>query len=82
MISAANLWKRFGDLWALRGLSFEVEQGSVFGLIGPNGASMILGGTLRAANGASTEKSQGTLEFLRCSTLSPRSILWGLVVGC
>jgi ABC-2 type transport system ATP-binding protein len=35
---AENLGKRFGDLWALRGLDLTVPKGSVLGLLGHNGA--------------------------------------------
>ena len=37
-IEADGLRKRFGDVEALRGVSFEAVPGSVFGLLGPNGA--------------------------------------------
>jgi ABC-2 type transport system ATP-binding protein len=33
-----GLGKRYGDLWALRGLELEVAAGSVLGLLGHNGA--------------------------------------------
>src|SRR5262244_4495060 len=33
-----NLIKSYGDVQAVRGVSFSVEQGEVFGLLGPNGA--------------------------------------------
>jgi ABC-2 type transport system ATP-binding protein len=33
-----NLVKKFGDFTAVNGISFEVEEGEVFGLLGPNGA--------------------------------------------
>ncbi|MEZ5217288.1 MAG: ATP-binding cassette domain-containing protein [Ilumatobacteraceae bacterium] len=33
-----GLGKRFGDLWALRGLDLDVEPGTVLGLLGHNGA--------------------------------------------
>jgi len=38
IIEVHNLTKRYGDVQALRGVSFEVEEGEVFGLLGPNGA--------------------------------------------
>ncbi len=33
-----GLTKRFGQFTAVDGLSFEVEQGEIFGLLGPNGS--------------------------------------------
>jgi ABC-2 type transport system ATP-binding protein len=38
MICVENLWKKFGRFDALRGLSFDVPEGSAFALIGANGA--------------------------------------------
>jgi ABC-2 type transport system ATP-binding protein len=37
-ISVEGLTKRYGDHVAVNGVSFEVEQGEVFGILGPNGA--------------------------------------------
>ncbi|HYZ16949.1 MAG TPA: ABC transporter ATP-binding protein [Candidatus Acidoferrum sp.] len=38
VLSIAGVGMRFGGLWALADVSFEVEPGSVVGLIGPNGS--------------------------------------------
>jgi ABC-2 type transport system ATP-binding protein len=38
ILQVENLVKRYGDVEAVRGVSFAVEQGEVFGLLGPNGA--------------------------------------------
>lgn len=38
MIRIENLWKTFGRFEALRGLSFDVPEGSAFAMIGANGA--------------------------------------------
>jgi ABC-2 type transport system ATP-binding protein len=38
MIEARSLTKRYGEVQALDGLTFEVQQGTIFGLLGPNGA--------------------------------------------
>jgi sodium transport system ATP-binding protein len=38
MIRVHNLHKSFGDVQALRGVSFEAQDGRITGLLGPNGA--------------------------------------------
>lgn len=38
MIQVENVSKRFGDLTAVDGVSFEARPGEIFGLLGPNGA--------------------------------------------
>jgi branched-chain amino acid transport system ATP-binding protein len=52
-----NVGVRFGGLWALSGVSFDVERGAVVGLIGPNGSGKttlmnVLSGVLRPTTGA------------------------------
>ena len=37
-VTVRDLRKSYGDLEAVRGISFEIESGEVFGLLGPNGA--------------------------------------------
>lgn len=38
MLKVENLYKDFGSVKAVEGISFEVKKGQVFGLLGPNGA--------------------------------------------
>jgi ABC-2 type transport system ATP-binding protein len=38
VLKVENLVKRYGDVQAVRGVSFEVQEAEVFGLLGPNGA--------------------------------------------
>jgi ABC-2 type transport system ATP-binding protein len=38
MISVENLVKCFGNITAVNDISFEVDEGSIFGFLGPNGA--------------------------------------------
>jgi len=58
-IVVSDLTKSYGDVEALRGISFEVAEGEVFGLLGPNGAGKttaveILEGYRRRDGGAAT----------------------------
>jgi ABC-2 type transport system ATP-binding protein len=55
-ISIEGLTKRYGPVEAVRGLSFEVNEGEIFGLIGPDGAGktstfQILAGVMEATGG-------------------------------
>jgi ABC-2 type transport system ATP-binding protein len=38
ILQVDNLVKNYGDVQAVRGVSFSVDEGEVFGLLGPNGA--------------------------------------------
>lgn len=38
IISVKNLVKNYGNFKAVKGISFEVNEGEIFGLLGPNGA--------------------------------------------
>ena len=38
MIEITGLWKGFGALSVLKGVSLEVERGSVVAIIGPSGS--------------------------------------------
>jgi ABC-2 type transport system ATP-binding protein len=55
-IRASQLWKRYGDVEAVRGIELEVGDGEIFGLIGPDGAGktstfQILAGVMEASGG-------------------------------
>jgi len=56
MIEVENLTKKYGDLVAVKNLSFKVEKGNIWGLLGPNAAGKtttmrILTGYLPATDG-------------------------------
>jgi len=38
IVQVDGLRKNYGDIEAIRGISFEIREGEVFGLLGPNGA--------------------------------------------
>ncbi|MCU0595092.1 MAG: ABC transporter ATP-binding protein [Desulfobacterota bacterium] len=56
LVEAENLCRSFGNVKALDGLNFSVEQGEIFGLMGPDGAGKttclrILCGLMRPTSG-------------------------------
>lgn len=55
VIEVRNLVKSYGDLEAVKGISFDVYEGEIFGLLGPNGAgkttTLEIMETLRQASG-------------------------------
>ena len=38
ILTAKKLTKKYGDLTVVKGISFEVKKGEIFGILGPNGA--------------------------------------------
>jgi ABC-2 type transport system ATP-binding protein len=38
MLEATDLWKKYGELQAVAGISLKVQPGQIVGLLGPNGA--------------------------------------------
>jgi len=54
-----NLAKRYGTVEAVRDLSFEIQEGEIFGLLGPNGAGKTT--TLECVIGL-REPDEGTVE--------------------
>ena len=52
MIEVKHLTKRFGAITALDDISFQVDSGSIFGLVGSNGAGKST--FLRTAAGVSS----------------------------
>src|SRR5512144_1327227 len=55
-IQVKDLWKKYGEIEAVRGISFEVGKGEIFGMIGPDGAGktttfQILAGVMEATSG-------------------------------
>ncbi len=59
MIQAQSLTRKFGELVAVHDLSFEVREGELFGIVGPDGAGKtttlrMLAGVLRPTSGDAT----------------------------
>ena len=55
-IHVANFTKRYGDVEAVKGISFDIREREIFGLIGPDGAGktstfQVLAGVMEASGG-------------------------------
>ncbi|MGB9856746.1 MAG: ABC transporter ATP-binding protein [Dictyoglomaceae bacterium] len=61
ILRVENLWKTYGKISALKGVSFEVKRGEIFALIGPNGAGKTT--TLRIIATLLTP-TDGRVEFM------------------
>ena len=67
MIEVENLTKKYGDLVAVKNLSFKVEKGKIWGLLGPNAAGKtttmrILTGYLPATDGKASVADYDVFE--------------------
>ena len=55
VIKTLNLVKRFGSVKALNGLNLSIEEGTFYGLSGPNGSekttTVILSGQIKPTSG-------------------------------
>lgn len=57
VVATQGLGKKYGSLWAVRDLSFSVQKGQVFGILGPNGSGKtttlaMLAGVVNASTGS------------------------------
>jgi branched-chain amino acid transport system ATP-binding protein len=78
MLSVAGLTKRFGGFTALNAVSFEVNEGEILGLIGPNGSGKTtafncISGALRPTAGSIRFKGQ-ELSGLTPDTICHRGL--------
>ena len=80
MLKVKDLRVNYGGIEALKGISFDVEQGQIVTLIGANGAGKST--TLRAISGL-VKTSSGAINFLGATSFpstpsrwSPRASRW------
>src|SRR5262245_66284298 len=69
-LRVVDLRKNYGEVEAVRGLTFEVRPGEVFGLIGPDGAGkttafQILAGVMESTSGVADVFDRPAREMRR-----------------
>ena len=72
IIKVENITKRFKDKLVLDNISFDIEEGEIFGLIGPNGAGKstlinIITNLMMADSGNVFVEGKNLLEIGRAS---------------
>ncbi len=72
-LSVENLSVSYGDIHAVKGISFEVRQGEIFTLIGGNGAGKT--STLRAISGLLRSGGVMTLHGKNIRGISPEKLV-------
>src|SRR6476469_7867866 len=72
VIEVKDIVKRYGELAAVDGVSFSVEQGEIFAILGPNGAGKTT--TVESIAGLRTPDS-GTITVLGLDPRHDRSAL-------
>jgi len=72
-LSVENLTVSYGDIHAVKGISFEVHEGEIFTLIGANGAGKT--STLRAISGLLRHGGQVRLDGRELSGIAPDRIV-------
>ncbi len=73
MLRVDNLVVRYGDIRAVKGISFQVQQGEILALVGANGAGKTT--TLRAISGMLPFEGSVVLEGRDLRGLTPDRIL-------
>ncbi len=85
-IALRDIHKSFGPVHANRGVSLEVEKGSITGIIGENGAGKstlmsILYGLYEADSGESWSMA-GRWRCARRAMRSPPASAWSISISC
>jgi ABC-2 type transport system ATP-binding protein len=79
VIKIEDLWKKYSNTWALRGISLQVDEGKVLGVLGENGSGKsslfkILAGVVRCSDGQVRIMDQPVgLETRRITSLLPEN---------
>lgn len=71
-IKVEGLSKRYGDIQAIRGITFEVFRGEIFGMVGPNGAGKTT--TIEIMEGL-REQDEGCVEIFGLDPLKNKDEL-------
>lgn len=71
ILSIQNLTKRYGGITAVKNLSFDLEEGNVYGILGPNGSgkSTTLGIVLNVVN-----KTSGSFQWFNGSMTTHQAL--------